>query len=125
MDGAHNPAGAAALAVALEGAARPVAACVAILDDKDAGEMVGALAGAVDRFVFTACAHPRSLPPEELAAVAGRAGLEGFETVPGPHAALERARELAGDRGTAVATGSLYLIADLGRPPGAGGGSTL
>jgi len=125
LDGAHNPAGAAALRRALAGADRPVVACVAILDDKDAPAMLGELAASVDRFVLTGCTHPRSLGPEGIAAAAAEAGIEGFELVAEPHQALALARERAGTRGTAVATGSLYLIADLGRPPGAGGGSTL
>ena len=44
---------------------------------------------------------------------------------PDPHTALALARELAGDDGVALATGSLYLLADLLRPPGAPRGSTL
>jgi dihydrofolate synthase/folylpolyglutamate synthase len=43
----------------------------------------------------------------------------------GPHRALARARELAGDDGVVLATGSIYLISDLLRPEGAGGGSRL
>ena len=35
------------------------------------------------------------------------------------HAALARARALAGPDGVALATGSIYLIADLLRPAGA------
>ena len=30
-----------------------------------------------------------------------------------PHAAVERARELAGPAGAVLATGSIYLVADL------------
>ncbi|MFM9164114.1 MAG: hypothetical protein ACKOQ0_01945, partial [Solirubrobacterales bacterium] len=68
--------------------------------------------------------HPRSVPASSLAGSAERLGLEA-EAVDGPHDALARARELAGEGGTVAATGSLYLIADLGRPPGDEGGSTL
>jgi dihydrofolate synthase/folylpolyglutamate synthase len=39
-------------------------------------------------------------------------------TVGDPKAALERARELAGPGGAVLATGSIYLIADLVREPG-------
>ena len=43
-----------------------------------------------------------------------------------PHAALERAGELVGPDGVVVATGSIYLIADvLLRPQGGPAGSTL
>ncbi len=42
-----------------------------------------------------------------------------------PLAALARARELAGPKGLVVATGSIYLVADLLRPAGAGRASML
>jgi dihydrofolate synthase/folylpolyglutamate synthase len=43
-----------------------------------------------------------------------------------PHVALERARELAAaEGGVVLATGSIYLVADLLRPPGAPAGATL
>jgi dihydrofolate synthase/folylpolyglutamate synthase len=38
---------------------------------------------------------------------------------------LALARELAGAGGVVLATGSIYLVADLLRPAGAGRGSTL
>ena len=127
LDGAHNADGAAALARALEEdtPGRPVVACLSILDDKDAGAMIGSLAGVVDRFVFTRSSHPRSMSPRSLARIAGETGGRPAETVEEPHAALESARASAGPTGTVVAAGSLYLIADLGRPAGARGASTL
>lgn len=124
FDGAHNPDGTVALAGAIDAAAlpKPVVACMAVLDDKDAAGMIEALRPQVDRFVFTSCSHPRSLSAAELARAAGEAG---FETVDGAHEALARARSLAGPDGTAIATGSLYLLAELGREPGSGPGATL
>ena len=47
------------------------------------------------------------------------------EVIRDPRAALERARELAGPDGLVVATGSIYLVADLLRPVGAGRASML
>jgi dihydrofolate synthase/folylpolyglutamate synthase len=47
------------------------------------------------------------------------------DVLAGPHRALARARELAGEDGVVLATGSIYLIADLLRPEGAPGGSVL
>jgi dihydrofolate synthase / folylpolyglutamate synthase len=35
-----------------------------------------------------------------------------------PRSALALAKELAGEEGVVLATGSIYLIADLLRPPG-------
>jgi dihydrofolate synthase/folylpolyglutamate synthase len=56
------------------------------------------------------------LPPPTLLSLAGQlAGTAELhaEVVRNPHAALSRARELAGPDGVVVATGSIYLIADL------------
>jgi len=55
VDAAHNPAGARALAESLPAVAsgRPVVACLAVLADKDAEAMVGALAPALERAVCT------------------------------------------------------------------------
>lgn len=127
LDGAHNADGAAALARALkeDGPGRPVVACISVLDDKDAGAMIGSLTGVVDRFVFTRSSHPRSISPQSLVEIAGEMGGLPAEAVEEPHAALESARAAAGTSGTVVAGGSLYLIADLGRPVGASGASTL
>jgi dihydrofolate synthase/folylpolyglutamate synthase len=97
---------------------------VSILDDKDAAGMLRRLLAHCDAIVCTACTSPRALPPATLASLAGQ--LDGAASVaPEPHAALARARELAGADGVVLATGSTYLIADLLRPQGATGGSIL
>ena len=111
IDGAHNPDGARALAEALEG--QRFVGVIGILDDKNAAAMLGELLPLLDDVVFTRSANPRSLPPATLQSLTRQvAGLEG-EIVPDPKAALERARELAGPAGAVLATGSIYLIADL------------
>jgi dihydrofolate synthase / folylpolyglutamate synthase len=120
-DGAHNPAGIEALARSLPGVVgdrRPLVAVVSVLEDKDAGEMLAALLPAVDRLVLTCCSNPRALAPEALSErLAGSAAPE-VEIVPEPRAAVARAATLAGERGAVLATGSIYLIADLVRRPG-------
>jgi dihydrofolate synthase/folylpolyglutamate synthase len=127
LDGAHNPSGIAALAAALPEAAgdRPVVAVVAILDDKDAGAMLKGLLPATSALVLTGSSNRRSLPPATLASLAAQLGAPAAEVVPGPHAALARARELAGPDGAVVATGSIYLVADLASPAGARRASAL
>jgi dihydrofolate synthase / folylpolyglutamate synthase len=127
LDGAHNPSGIAALAAALPDAVgdrRPVAV-VSILDDKDAGEMLRALAPAVGAFVFTASSNRRALPPATLASLAAQLGAPAAEVEPDPHRAVERARALAGRDGAVLATGSIYLVADLVSPAGARRASAL
>ena len=110
-DGAHNPAGAEALADSLPaviGGRRPLVGVVSVLDDKDAAAMLTALLPACDRVVFTRCANPRSLSPATLDSLARKLDGPPAETVPEPVAAVGRARELAGPGGAVVATGSIY-----------------
>jgi dihydrofolate synthase/folylpolyglutamate synthase len=117
FDGAHNGAGMAALADALPEVIgdRPLSVVLSILDDKDASAMLGALLPAAENVVFTRTSNPRALPPGTLAHLAER---PDAVTVGDPKAALERAKELAGPGGAVLATGSIYLIADLVREPG-------
>jgi dihydrofolate synthase/folylpolyglutamate synthase len=111
IDGAHNPDGARALAQALEG--RRFVGVIGILDDKDAAAMLEALLPLFDHVVFTRSANPRSLPPATLQSLTRQLGDAEGEIVPDPKTALERARGLAGPAGAVLATGSIYLIADL------------
>ena len=122
LDGAHNPSGVEALAAALP--ERPFVAVVSILDDKDAAAMLGALRGRCDTFVCTAAPNPRALPPATLASLAQQLGAAA-EIVREPRAALGRAREIAGPDGAVIATGSIYLIADLVSQPGSRRASAL
>ena len=117
-DGAHNPAGAAALAGALPDATErrhPLVLVLSVLDDKDAVSMLEALLPLSDHLVLTRCANPRALSLAMLEAIAVKLGAPKPEIVAGPHEAVARARELAGAEGAVVATGSIYLIADLVR----------
>jgi dihydrofolate synthase/folylpolyglutamate synthase len=117
LDGAHNPDGIAAL---VESLSEPFAAgraprvgVISILDDKDAAGMLRALLAACDAFICTSSHNPRALSPGTLQSLVGQ--LEGppAEIVGEPRAALDRARELAGTGGLVLATGSIYLVADL------------
>jgi dihydrofolate synthase/folylpolyglutamate synthase len=122
LDGAHNPGGLTALAEALTGfvAGRRLVACLAVLDDKDATGMLRTLLPLCDAVVTTRAQTPRALPPATLASLCQQLGFTGaVEIVGEARAALERARALAGPDGVALATGSIYLIADLLRPAGA------
>jgi dihydrofolate synthase / folylpolyglutamate synthase len=127
LDGAHNAEGMAALAEALEGhlRGRRLAACVSILDDKDAAGMLRALLPLCAEVVCTSNANPRALPPATLQSLCGQLGGPPARTVAAPRRALEAARAAAGPDGVALATGSIYLIADLLRPEGARRRSTL
>jgi dihydrofolate synthase/folylpolyglutamate synthase len=128
LDGAHNAGGIAALAGSLPEflAGRPLVAVVSVLDDKDAAAMLAALLPLCAGVVFTANANPRALSPATLASLAGQVGAPAASRVEAdPRRAVALARELAGAGGVVLATGSIYLVADLLRPAGAGRGSTL
>ena len=119
LDGAHNPAGASALATALDelrpfldaGRATLITASMA---DKDVAGVVGALAAASSlrdaRIVTTQVDLPRALPAADLADAWRATGGRGRTIVvePDPAAALDRA--LAGPPGPIVVAGSLYLV---------------
>jgi dihydrofolate synthase/folylpolyglutamate synthase len=127
-DGAHNPSGAHALAASLAdviGERRPRVAVIGVLEDKDAAGMLETLLPHFDRVVFTRPANPRSLSPATLVTLAEKLGGPPAETVSAPRAALTRARELAGPDGAVLATGSIYLIADLVREDADARASTL
>jgi dihydrofolate synthase/folylpolyglutamate synthase len=128
LDGAHNPSGARALAASLDGVLgerRPRVAVIGVLDDKDATGMLEALLPHVDRVIFTRSQNPRSLSPGTLTTLEEKLGGPPAETVADPRAALARARQLAGPEGGVVATGSIYLIADLVRDVADARASTL
>jgi dihydrofolate synthase / folylpolyglutamate synthase len=128
-DGAHNPAGARALADSLDdvlGEHRPRVAVIGVLEDKDAAGMLDALLPHLDRAIFTRSSNPRSLPPATLATLAEKISDPSdrsapevsalrADTVSDPRAAVGRARALAGPGGAVLATGSIYLVADLVR----------
>ena len=128
-DGAHNPEGARALADSLDdvlGEHRPRVAVIGVLEDKDAAGMLAALLPHLDRAIFTRSSNPRSLPPATLATLAEKISDPSdrsapevsalrADTVSDPRAAVGRARALAGPGGAVLATGSIYLVADLVR----------
>jgi dihydrofolate synthase/folylpolyglutamate synthase len=126
LDGAHNPAGAAVLARALDdlrpfltGGATPdateVTVVMAAMSDKDVDGVVGALAGAEAlvgaRIICTDLGLPRSLAGDDLA--------RRWATVPGMRVAVESTPAAAFDRalreapGPIVVAGSLYLVGEI------------
>jgi dihydrofolate synthase/folylpolyglutamate synthase len=130
LDGGHNPDGIAAVMRSLPEIFRgkPLVAVVSVLDDKNAAAMLAQLAPACAAMIITASHNPRALAPAELARLAGEARSNlPVEIVAEPHAALARARESAGPGGGVLATGSIYLVADLLADPenAAKGGSWI
>lgn len=105
LDGAHNPAGAAALARALAdlGLRRPTIVFGA-MRGKDVRGVLAALAPLEPRFVFTRVDDPGALPPAELAAAWAPIGGDAAVAAD-PSAALAMA-----DGDPVVVAGSLYLV---------------
>ena len=108
LDGAHNPAGAAALAKALDdlGLRRP-AVVFGAMRGKDVRSVLAALGPLDPRFVFTRVDDPKAHEPEELART--WAALGGTARVaPDTEAALRMA-----DGDPVVVAGSLYLVGEV------------
>ena len=120
FDGAHNPSGVAALASALRDAVgeKPLVAVLSVLDDKDAAGMLRELVPLASGAVFTASRNPRALSPATLSSLWDQLGGPAAEIEGDPRAAVERAQALSGEAGAVVATGSIYLVADLLAEPG-------
>jgi dihydrofolate synthase/folylpolyglutamate synthase len=123
IDGAHNAAGMAALAQALPDflAGRPLVAVLSILDDKDAAAMLAELLPLCEQVVFCRIANPRALSPGTLVSLSRQLRGPTAHTERDVRAAVDLARELAGSEGVVLVTGSIYLLADLLRPPGSTG----
>ena len=125
LDGAHNPAGAAVLAQALEdlrpflagGSERqppPITLIIGAMADKDVAGIVRALAGAPAlagaAVICTEVGEARALPAVELAAVWASTAGPGAQprVIRSPAAALAAALAVA--PGPIVVAGSLYLV---------------
>ncbi|MBV8160827.1 MAG: bifunctional folylpolyglutamate synthase/dihydrofolate synthase [Acidimicrobiia bacterium] len=113
LDGAHNPAGAAAAAAAVAeafGGAASKVLVVGFLQGKDPAEMLEAL-HARDARAVVACPapSPRTLAPGDVAAAARGLGLES-EMVDSVPEALARALAMASPDDLVLVIGSLYVV---------------
>jgi dihydrofolate synthase/folylpolyglutamate synthase len=117
LDGAHNPAGAATLAQALDDlrphlAPGPLTLVVASMADKDVDGVVAAM-GAADALrgatvIATSVDVPRAMPAAELAERWRR--VPGLATVTAVADPLEALQVALASAGTTVVAGSLYLV---------------
>jgi dihydrofolate synthase/folylpolyglutamate synthase len=116
LDGAHNPAGARALARTLdELGVRRFPLVFGAMRGKRVAAMLRALAPLEPRPVFTAVADPHAQPPDALLRTWRRVapqlkGTEAGTTAPTPDRALQRAASLSPSAGPVVVAGSLYLV---------------
>ncbi|MGZ8566692.1 MAG: bifunctional folylpolyglutamate synthase/dihydrofolate synthase [Actinomycetota bacterium] len=116
LDGAHNPAGAGALAEALERAFTwdRLHLVLAVSASKDAEGIVAALAPLADAVYATRNDSVRSGEPSVLAEAARTLGRPA-EVHPSVADALEAARAAASPSDAVLVTGSLFTVADAKR----------
>ena len=103
-----------------------VIAVVSILDDKDAAAMLRALLPLSTARASRAVQNPRALPPPTLSSLSPSSGAPAERRRSCPTRARRWPRPGAGrPGGLVVATGSIYLIADLLSPAGRRAASSL
>ena len=115
LDGAHNPAGARALAAYLRRfySGSRIWMIFGAMRDKAVGEVGGILFPAAAELVFTApggSVATRAMPPEDLQKLAHRGHME-----PTIQAAVEHTLKRASPDDVIIVTGSLYLVGEARR----------
>src|SRR5581483_611503 len=114
LDGAHNPAGARALARFLdeELSSRRVILVYGAMRDKAVGEITEILFPKTAAVILTQPAQDRAAAPETIRELSGYLN-PNVVIEPAPAAALARAMEMARAEDVILVTGSLYLIGDI------------
>ena len=112
IDGAHNPAGAAALASYVhEVYGRKLPFVMGVMRDKDIAGILTPIAAVASHVVFTSAASGRATTPEELVAIAATvAPALPAEAAATPDTAIVRARAFGSP---IVVAGSLYLAGEV------------
>jgi dihydrofolate synthase / folylpolyglutamate synthase len=108
LDGAHNPAGARALASYIRRffASEPIRIIYGAMRDKAVDEVIGTLFPLAAEVILTAPDQPRALNPESLAQASDHPNLRVAATI---HDALPMARN---EPMTTFVTGSLFLVGE-------------
>ena len=114
LDGAHNEPGVKALAAYMDAWLKKENTVLlsGMMADKDVAVMTQMLASRIRCVVTTQPAIPRAMAAQELAAAFEKQGASAL-AIAEPKAALEKAREIAGENGTVLCAGSLYLIGEI------------
>jgi dihydrofolate synthase/folylpolyglutamate synthase len=113
LDGAHNPAGAGALAAHLraEGHRKRIL-LMSAMRKKNVDQILRLVAPHAGAVVLTQPAVERAADPDDLLPLA-RSAFERVEVLEDPAEALERARALARPDGYVLVAGSLYLVGEI------------
>ena len=114
LDGAHNEPGVKALCAYMDAwlPKENVVLLSGMMADKDVACMTAQLAPCVRCVVATQPAIPRAMAAAQLAQAFEAQGAKAYAMAE-PEAALEKARELAGEEGVVLCAGSLYLIGEM------------
>jgi dihydrofolate synthase/folylpolyglutamate synthase len=111
LDGAHNPAGARALAAYARGIG-PFVLLFGVMADKAMGELAQILFPLAAEVVLTRPAIARAAAPDEIARAAGTLAARAHAEA-SVRRALTLARRLAGPARPVVVAGSLYLVGEV------------
>ena len=115
IDSAHNEVSLKAAmqtARAIQNDSALVLVC-GIARDKDLEACLPPLAHGADAAVFTSYNSPRATDAQTLLTLYSKFGGKAGEAAKNPKAALKRAREIAGENGLIIVTGSTYLAGEL------------
>lgn len=114
LDGAHNPAAAAALASALPHAFdyENVILVIGAMTDKDVPGMLAPLVKLSSGVVATQANWPRAMTAPDVAAAAATAGAKVIAVEQNVPDAIKAAIAAAGDRDCVLVTGSLYTVGE-------------
>ena len=115
LDGAHNPAAAAALREVLEKEFDYpyVSLMIGIMEDKDADAILRELVPLVNDVVVVQPRMTRAKPAEALAAVARRYARGRVAVIPASDEALAYVRAHTPENGLVVVTGSLFTVGEV------------
>jgi dihydrofolate synthase/folylpolyglutamate synthase len=118
LDGAHNPAGAAALRAYLEGAQdlnnNPITLVFGAMADKQLDQMAAILFPLAARLILTQARNPRAARVQDLQQLAEKYAPEvPTEVAIDSSAAMERSVSIAHQNESICVTGSLYLVGEV------------
>jgi dihydrofolate synthase/folylpolyglutamate synthase len=113
LDGAHNIAAMRSLANSIERdfAFKDLVLVVGIMADKEISPMLREIVPLANKTIFTRPAYYRASEPQRLLKAAEKLGRTGEVIVP-LSAAIDRARNLAGERDLILITGSLFTVGE-------------
>ena len=115
LDGAHNEAGARAVAAyARDFLPRPLTLVFGIMKDKNIRRVSALLFPLAETIILTSVPMPRAASPEMIFSLAPVPGKKIF-LEPDPKRAVQKAIEMTPPRGSVLITGSLFLVGEVKR----------